>query len=431
MPSPVKTAQTELAQAFEDFKKANDEVVAQKADKGVAEALAVETLEKANAALTEAEKRLAERIDEVERNAQLAGSLGEKGCGALEENATAFGEFVSTERGGRERVVLTPEEFKAYDAAVARYQRVGDRGLTPDERAALSVGSDPAGGYWVQPDRSGRIVTKVRETSPMRSVAAVTTISTDALEGVYDREEAGSGWVGEKDDRDETDTAGVGAYRIPVHEQYAEPRITQKLLDDAAFDVEGWHGEKVSRRFTRQENLAFVSGDGVRKPRGFLAYTFVETADDARPWGEMQYVKSGAAAAFGSTDRFVDLLFALKGPYRANAQWAMARLTIAEVRKLKDGDGNYIWQPDFTQGRSALLLGRPIVEFDDMPAVAADALPVAIGDWQAGYQIVDRQGIRVLRDPYTKKGWVKLYTTKRVGGDVVDFDAIKAMKIAA
>jgi len=246
-------------------------------------------------------------------------------------------------------------------------------------------------------------------------------------------EAASGGWVGEKQSRGNTDEADIGKWRIPVHEQFAQPRATQKLLDDANVSVESWMNGKVVDIMSRTENTAFVTGSGVLKPRGFLTYS--HGAPSKSDYEKIEQVASGKAGDFTASnpgDKLIKLTFRLKAAYRANAKWVMSRFTFEEARKLKDGQGNYLWLPDFssnpTMGR---LLGFPIVEAEDMPQMAADSLSIAFGDFKKGYQIVDRTGFRVLRDPYTDKPNIKLYTTKRVGGDVADFDAIKLMKFAA
>jgi len=309
--------------------------------------------------------------------------------------------------------------------------RAGGSGLSTDISMALSVGSDPSGGYMVPPDTSGRLIDLIYQTSPMREVANIQTIGVDALEGPRDLDEADSGWVGEQDTRSETDTPTLGEYRIPVEEQYAMPKTTQKLLDDGQFDVEGWLVGKVSSKMSRVENTAFVSGNGVKKPRGFLTYP--AGTPSASAFEVIQQVASGAAGDFAATnpgDPLIDMTYALKAPLRGGAIWAMNSLAEAEVRKLKDGDGNYLWQPNFGEHRGGLLLGYPVRNFEDMPDIAANSLSVAFGNFRAGYTIVDRIGFRILRDPLTQKGYVLFYVTKRTGGDVDNFEAIKIMKFA-
>lgn len=434
----------DLKAKFETFKTENDKLLAQKADKGVVDSLQREKVESLNKAITETQTKLAQlatRADGFERRIETDGLFGagkaKKGGRDWEKIVAEHERFFALERPAQAPRKFTVEQMQAYDESLCRYVRVGRDGLSAQEMASMSVGSDPGGGYWVTPDRTGRIVSKIFETSPIRQIANVVTISTDALEGPKDLNETDAGWVGETDVRDSenTTTPDVGVYRIPVAEMYAMPRVTQKLLDDAAYDVEAWLERKIADKMARVENAAFVTGNGVNKPQGFLAGpTPVTTADATRSWGVLQYIASGASGAFASSnpgDKIIDLVFALKTALRQNARFVMARATEAETRKLKDGQGNYLWQPDFTQRGQALLVGFPVTNAEDMTAIAANSFSIAFGDFMEGYQIVDRQGIRLLRDNLTLKGWVKYYTTKRVGGMVVNSDAIKLMKFAA
>ena len=329
---------------------------------------------------------------------------------------------------------MNVEDYRDVKAAFARYLRKTEEGgPSADELKALSVSGDPQGGYYVPAATSDSVIMKIFETSDIRGIAQVITIGTDRWKSPVDRDEVDSGWVGEKDPRAETDTAQIGELEIPVHEQFAQPKISQNLVDDSVFDVEAWLQGKVTDKFAREENTAFVTGDGVRKPRGFMdRATAASLADDnTRPFGTLQYVATGAAGAFNATDpgdALVNLIFELKAAYRQGARWVMARRTLAEVRKLKDGQGNYLWQPDFTNLQQSLLLGFPITEAEDMPPIVNNSFGIAFGNFQRGYLIIDRQGVRLLVDPYTAKPFIKYYTTKRVGGDVIDSDAIKLLK---
>jgi HK97 family phage major capsid protein len=314
-----------------------------------------------------------------------------------------------------------------YRKAADRYMAKGMDALNIDERKALSVGFDPSGGFVVYPDMSGRIVTKVDETSPMRAFASIQTIATDALEGLFDLERAAAVWVGETAARNQTATPNLGKWRIPVHELSAMPAATQKLLDDASLNMEAWLADKVALEFALAENAAFVGGDGVDKPRGFLTYgagtTLPGTIEDFRTT-----VSGAFAAAPNGGDVLIDALYGLKAPYRANATWFMNRSTTKLTRKLKDNDGAYLWSPGIAAGQPATLLGYPVAAFEDMPnATVTGAKAIAVGDMRAAYQIVDREGIRVLRDPFTAKPFVLFFTTKRTGGDVVNFEAIKTI----
>jgi len=210
------------------------------------------------------------------------------------------------------------------------------------------------------------------------------------------------------------------------------PAATQTLLDDSAVNIDEWIASEIDTVFAEQEGTAFVSGNGTTAPKGFLTYTKEEESD--WEWGKLGFVLSGAAGAFAASDpsdALVDLVYALKAGYRQNATFVMNRRTQAEVRKLKDDAGNYLWAPPATAGGQATLMGFPVAEAEDMPDIAANSFSIAFGDFRRGYLVVDRMGVRVLRDPYSAKPYVLFYVTKRVGGGVADFDAIKLMKFAA
>lgn len=422
----IKALVEKQGQAWEDFKKVNDQLLAAKADgKSVSDLEA--QLAKVNAEmnkLADVQKDLS-ALNERMAGLQLAGSP------AAVEKELADLEVFNRMRGAS----LDVDGLRNYKKALNVYMRRGD--ATPaDVKAALSAGSDPDGGYTVTPDMSGRIIQRVFETSPMRQVATVDSIGSDVLEGFNDLNEASSGgWVSEMSTaRDtETNTPQIGKWQIPVHEQYAMPKTTQKLLDDSSWDMEGWLARKVADKFTRTENTAYYTGNGVGKPRGICDYTTAATADASRAWGQLEHVITTVNGGFGATDpgdELIDLVFKLKVAYRANAVWMMARSTVAAVRKLKDRDGQYLWTPNFQERQGGLLLGYPIVEAEDMPVIANSSLSIAFGDFREGYQIVDRLGIRVLRDPYTSKGFVKFFTTRRTGGGVLNFDAIKFLKFS-
>ena len=306
-----------------------------------------------------------------------------------------------------------------------RYLRFGENALSADEVKLLSVDSDPQGGYWVSPEMSHQIVEQVFETSPMRNVATVETISTDALEIPEDLGEADVGWTSETGVRTETATPTIGVRRIPVHEIYAMPKATQQLLDDARVNVEDWLARKIALRMGNTENTAFINGDGTDKPRDILTYP----AGTANP-GQVRQVNSGHASQL-TADGLRTMFYALKTPYIKNAQWLMARPTIEAIAKLKDGGGDYLWEPGLKAGEPQRLLGHPVERMEDMPAVAANSLSIAFGDWKQAYTIVDRAGVRVLRDPFSAKPFVLFYTTKRTGGDVTNFEALVLQKTAA
>ena len=308
--------------------------------------------------------------------------------------------------------------------------------------ASMSVGSDREGGYLVPTVHSDQIIKKLFETSPIRTIANVVPIGTDAIEFPVDATQAASGgWVGEAQSRPDTDTPTFGMKRVQVHEQYAKPKVTQKFLDDAAIDVETWLADKIAEILSFTENTAFVSGNGVMRPRGFLDYgsAAATTKDSARAWGVIQYIPSGASGAFDTisglvaddANPLIDTIYSLHPRFRANANWVMNRATVASVRKLRDANGHYFWAPGLQVGQPSSLLNYPITEAEDMPDIAADSYSIAFGDFKTAYLIVDRIGIRTLRDPYTDKPYIVFYSTARTGGDLVNSQALKVVKFSA
>jgi HK97 family phage major capsid protein len=319
-----------------------------------------------------------------------------------------------------------------HKAAFEGYVRGGETGQLRDlEAKALSVGSDPDGGYLV-PDETERAVNMaLKAISPIRAIASVQQVSGSVYKRPFATSGTSTGWVGETAARPQTNTPVLAELSYPTMELYAMPAATQSLLDDSVVNIDEWLAEEVRIAFAEQEGTAFVTGDGINKPKGFLTYTTV--ANSAWTWGNIGFIASGAAGAFPTSDpgdKLIDLVYAVKSPYRANGTFVMNRSTQSVIRKMKDGDGTYLWQPAAAAGEPSTLLGYPVAESEDMPSIAADSLSIAFGDWKRGYLVVDRVGIRVLRDPYSAKPYVLFYTTKRVGGGVHDFDAIKLMKFA-
>ncbi len=417
-----------LHAGFEEFKKANDERLAQIEKKGSADVVTEAKLQKIEADLEKAQKIADEAVLASKRQSRVV--TDERGeVVDLDRKAQEWASMNARRRGA---VVgsFGAADMDGYKAAFDTFIRKGEEVMGVDERKALSVGTDPDGGYVVNPDLSGRIVMKVFESSPMRAYASVQVISSDALEGLFDLNEASSGWVGETDSRAETNTPQLGKWRIPAHELYAKPKATQKLLDDASINMEAWLASKVAEKFARDEANAFVVGNGVNKPRGFLTYGSGTTLP-----GTIEQFPTGASGALAAApsggDALINALYGLKQQYRNNATWFMNRATLTLVRKAKDSDGAYLWSPGIAAGQPATLLGYPVASFEDMPDPASNSLSIAVGDMREAYQIVDRLGIRTLRDPYSAKPYVEFYTTKRVGGDVVNFEAIKLVKLGS
>lgn len=419
-----------------DFQKANDKRWADAKAEGAAFGKALGELEdktdKHNADIDKAMDELRAHMQTLNKRVQLAGEFGGDQNALLDEGKQAkkWAQWIT----GNPNAEADLEAYRAYRKAFGVMLKQGDRKLTPEMSAALFVGDDTKGGYLVPPDMSGGMVKLLYETSPVRQVARVISTSRDAVDGFNDLDQAASGWVGETASRAETDTPDIGHWRIPVHEQYANPKASQTVLDDAETDVEGWLIEKIVDILGRTENTAFVNGNGIGKPRGFL--TYAAGTPSATTWNVIEQIASGASGAFPAAgsdpeNGLIDMITALKAGYRQGASWAMRRAVWGTCRKLKDSQGQSLFGTTLLDGVMQFqLLGFPVNEWEDMPALAADSLSIAFANWQQAYTVVDRIGVRVLRDPFTAKPYVHFYTTKRVGGDVTNFEAIKLMKFA-
>ncbi|GAA3265924.1 phage major capsid protein [Sphingomonas yabuuchiae] len=388
-----------LARGFEAFKETHTRQL-EEIKKGVADVVTAEQLEKINAALTE----LQTAVDD-QAKIQAAAKLG---------NGGVIGD-----------IQADPE----YTAAFKAHMRKGDK-APADIEAAMSRGTDADGGYLAPIEWDRTIGEKLKQISPMRAESRIITISVAGFKKYFGDRNVGSGWVGETASRPATTTPQIGVLDFTPGELYANPAITQQLLDDAAVDLEKWLGSEVDTEFARQEGIGFTSGDGVNKPYGVL--TYVEGAANAtrHPYGAIKVTNSGAAAGL-TGDGILDLMYSLPSQYAANAKFHMNRLSMGAARKLKDGQGNYLWQPSYASGQPQTLAGAPIVEHPDFPLVAAGNIALLYGDMEATYLVVDRVGIRVLRDPFTNKPFVHFYTTKRVGGGVHDPQPMRALKVAA
>ncbi len=320
-----------------------------------------------------------------------------------------------------------PEHKSAWGA----YLRKGDDGgIARLDLKSVNVGTEAQGGYVAPPELDRLIEQRLTASSPMRQIASVRQTSATVFRKPVSLGTT-SAWAAETGSRTETTAPTLDLLEFPAAELYAMPAATQTLLDDAYADIDEWLADEVEASFSAQESTAFVTGDGSGKPKGFLSYDMI--ADASHAWDKIGFILSGGAGAFAASnpaDKLIDLVYALKSQFRANARFVMNRRTVSAVRKLKDSDGNYLWRPG-AAGEAASLLGYPVTEIEDMPDIAANSFSVAFGDFRRGYLIVDRQGARVLRDPYSLKPYVLFYTTKRVGGGVQNFDAIKVMKFAA
>jgi len=337
---------------------------------------------------------------------------------ALDEHSI---KMAALEMGGAGGTKLRDAEYT--DAFRAHVKR-------GEVNAALNKGADEQGGYLTPVEWDRTIIDKLVLISPMRQLAQVQSVSKAGFSKLFNMGGTASGWVGETDARPQTGTGTFKSLSFSSGEIYANPAATQQILDDSEIDLETWLANEVQTEFAKQEALAFLSGDGTNKPNGILTYVAGGANAAVHPFGAIEVVNSGAAAA-ATADGVIDLIYDLPSAFTANARFAMNRNTQRDIRKLKDGQGNYLWQPSYVAGQPATLAGYPITEVPDMPDIAANSTPVLFGDFKQTYLIVDRIGVRVLRDPYTAKPYVLFYTTKRVGGGLLNPEPMRAMKIAA
>ena len=327
-----------------------------------------------------------------------------------------------------ERPVLVAEA-PAYLAAFDGFVRRGETGGVKSFSGATTTD----GGFAVPREIDSVIDATLKTISPIRRIANVVRVGTAGYRKLVTQNGVASGWATEVAARPETGTPTFNEIVPPMGDLYANPAASQFMLDDAAFDVEAWLSSEIATEFARAEGAAFVLGSGTGRPKGFLTFPTAVTSDLTRPFGTLQYVPSGQAGNFAATnpqDRLVDLVQALRAPYRQGASWVMNSKTLATLRKYKTTDGAFLWQPSLIVGNADTLLGYPVIEAEDMPDIAADSLSIAFGNFQAGYIITERAETQILRDPYTNKPFVYFYATKRVGGTVSNSEAIKVMKFA-
>lgn len=390
MPDVNKTIE-ELGRAFEEFKATHtQELNALKQGAGTADIQA--KLDVINAAMDRHQKEIED----------------------------AHTKLAASQMGAGGKTVKDSEYTSAFEA----HMRKGD------VQAALNKGAADEGGYLTPAEWDRTITDKLRDESPMRQLAQVQSTSKAGWKKLFNLGGTGSGWVGETDARPETATPTLAELGFGHGEIYANPAATQQLLDDSEISIEAWLAGEAQAEFTEQEGAAFINGNGVNKPAGILTYVTGGANAAKHPFGAIPVVNSGAAADITS-DSVLDLIYGLPKKYRQNARFLTNNLTIAKLRKLKDGQGNYLWQPSAQAGQPATLHGYGIAEDENMPDVAANALPIMFGDYKRGYLIIDRVGVRVLRDPYTKKPYVLFYTTKRVGGGVQNPECLRALQVAA
>lgn len=420
-----------LQKVVNEFRAANDAAL-----KGKADVVAVEKVDRIDGAVNE--------VRDTVKNAQATIDAIKAEIDKLNEKQAAM-----TVSGGNGSAKVDPRTQNAgyaeYVKAFNTYFRKGESAVGGEHafrqmeiKAAMTIGSDPDGGYTVLPEIEQTIDEVVKQISPMRDLATVRQISTAEYRKLVNQHGTASGWVGEVDARPQTAGANLSELKFPVMEMYAMPAASQSLLDDAYMDIASWLAGEVQLEFAQKEGAAFIAGDGVLKPAGFLGgYTIV--ADPSYAWGKIGYIPTGFAGGFLTTgtppagaDCLVDLYHSLKTPYRINSSWVANRKTLGAIRKLKDGQGNFLLNMVLRpEGFIEEILGRNCTEMPDMPDMGANSYSVAIADWKRGYLIIDRVGIRVLRDPFTAKPYVLFYTTKRVGGGVQNFEAIKLLKFSA
>ena len=334
---------------------------------------------------------------------------------------------------------LTEQQLEA-KAAQLKLIRAGMNidALSDGERKALNTLSNPDGGFLTSADISGRMVKRIYDASPVRRYAGVQTTSKGVLTGIVNNGRGSYGWIGELDTRAETNTQQFGEYEVRVHELYSYPKVSTSMLDDADYDIESLIINDGAMGFAEGEAQAFIKGNGVKKPRGFMAQTFATTDDNTRAWGTVQKFKTGADGAFAaapnSGDILIDMATSLRAGYQTNAAWMMNRFSLARVMKLKNSDGDYLWMPNFqiAGGAFGTLLGRPVdASFDHMDSFGTGAFPIAYGDLGQAYLIVDRRGISIIRDNLTAPGFVKMHMSKRVGGDVINSEAYRVLETSA
>ncbi len=376
--------------AFENFKEANDERLAQIEKRQSADVITVEKVDRINKALDD--------LILKSRRPQLA--------------ATSMQE--------------PSEHKKAFDS----YVRKGDAfALNAMEAKAMSVGSGQDGGYLVPPETEAEIGRLISKASPFREFCDVRQISAMVHNKPFNTNGHAAGWIGETAARPQTTSATLAQLSYQTMELYAMPAATQALLDDSVVNIDEWMARECQTVFGEQETNAFTNGDGITAPKGLLTYPKVAQA--SWTWGNSGYIATGVAGAFPATtpsDKLLDLVYAVKAGYRANGRFMMSRNTQAQIRKFKDAQNEYLWQPAQSAEGKPTLMGFPVTENEYMPDIATAIFGIAFGDFHRGYLIVDRVGLRVLRDPYTAKPYVLFYVTKRVGGGIQDFDAIKFLK---
>ena len=428
----VAEAIDKIATAFEEYKRTNDErIEAIRKGAGTADLDSkLSRIEKEIGQLEEQRSRLEKLETKLSRPGAGGGSGGDRSSPEAEAYKSAFLSWV--------RNPGDPERRMALQQRAKELKRVEAKAFGDDDgfetRASQTVtGTGSAGGFAIPEVIERQILRLTLDISPIRQIATVRTVGSPDYKELVDVNGAGFEWVGETDPRSKTDTPNLAEIAPTFGMASAKPQASEESLDDLFFDVESWLISSAAEAIAQGEGAAFVSGDGIKKPTGFLAGPApVGAADASRAFGTLQYVASGQAAALPtSADVFLDLVYSLRARYRANARWVTSKAVLAALRKYKDAHGQYLWQPSMQAGQPATFLGYAITEAENMPAVAANAFPLAFGDFKEGYLICDRVGMRITRDEITTPGFVKFYVRKRVGGTLRNTQAIKLLKIAA
>lgn len=403
MSDEIRDLIEQQGKAFEEFRKSNDERLAA-LEKGEARSELEEKTDRINDELG----RLSAAVDELAKKANRPGAPGAEGDEALQAE---------------------------HKSAWLKWVRKGDdAGLADIERKAMNVGTPADGGYAVPIQQDRDIMRLLTDLSPMRQVCRVMTVGTEDYRKLVNLGGTASGWVGETDARPATAGPTLAQLKPSFGELYANPEVTQKALDDIFFNVEGELSQDISESFAVLEGKAFLSGTGTNQPVGLLTAKTSAEADSARAFGTVQHIATGVADNFPAKDPadiLIDLIYSMKAGYRTGAQFMVNSMTLATMRKWKDGQGNYIWQPAMQNGQPGSIFGYGYVTNEDMPSAGAGAIPVVFANFQQAYTIFDRVGIRSLRDPYTNKPFVGFYTTKRVGSMIANTQAVKFLKCAA
>lgn len=428
----VADALDKIATAFDEYKKTNDaRLEAIKAGKGTAELDAkLARMDEHIDSIGEAKTKLEKLEAKLARPGLIHDALKDTTSKEEAEHRSAFSNWVRAPQDQEARNALMVAQKAADDR---RVQELKSKGV-PERRAAQAVTSTGSAGGYALPEVIERTIARLSvDISPIRQLATVRLVGSSDYKELFDVNGAGFEWLGEADTRNQTNTPDMAEIAPTFGMASAKPQASEESLDDLFFDVEGWLIDSAVEAMTAGEGAAFVSGNGTKKPTGILAGpTPVTTVDSSRAFGTLQYIASGQASAMPtSADLFYDIIYSLRARYRRNSNWLTNKLVLAAMRKYKDSQNQYLWQPSLSASQPATFLGYGVAEAEDMPAVAANAFPLAFGDFKEGYLIADRVGMRMTRDEITSPGFVKYYIRKRVGGKLRNTQAIKLLKIAA